>query len=753
MSRVKLDRKSLLIILMLCTMIGAAAFAPYRLGDANAVTAVTTYNSSTSSAPPTVVGWGGVRLDESQANSANPASQVFSGEAASNMELQVQRLQTRGFNGIRVSFQSACSSPQEMGAYDPAWLNRAITIAKHYNFWIIVDYHGYNDLTSSTGVNCWLGYWNPIVQQFMGAYSQIIWEPINEPAMTSGTDVASLSNAYQQWINQARGLGDTHWIVVQSLCSSNCSFSNMADGYPTVSDTQGRIFISLHSYMAYRWYSSSWNNGTADSLAQQFYDAVVSGSQRTGWPVLNTEGGPDPQGINCSGGVSLPSPLCAPDQIQVGSAGHSITTFHFIQALTSLYDSNTPQRINWLWWPMGSWTDTPLADLLYGALSSDGWGSLLQYKSVSTQVVLNPPILAVPANEIVSAYSTLTFQVGATGSSSTQIVTLSAASLPTNSTFLPATGNTVSGTFSWTPTQSQVGTYTVGFTAIDTGNSALYTTQTVSIQVQDVISIIITNPPILAVPGNQIVVAYSTIAFRVIAAGSTSNQIVTLSASALPTNSTFPSVTGNTVSGTFSWTPTQSEVGAYTVGFTATDTNNSSLYTTGTVVIQVQSFASGKIKVAPVLVVPSAETVPVGSTLTFRVNATDTDLPIETLALSVSGQPAGSAFDASTGTFSWTPKSGEEGPYVITFKATGSGTPQMSDAKSVSVQVTSGPGGSGGSGRSCFLCGPSSPLESISSTSTILWLLLVGVTLGFGVSAMVVRSRTYKHHGISRTIP
>src|SRR5437879_7384462 len=301
------------------------------------------------------------------------------------MELQSQILLAKRFNGIRVSFQSACSSPQEMGAYDPAWLNRAITIAKHYNFWIIVDYHGYNDLTSSTGVNCWLGYWNPIVQQFMSAYSQIVWEPINEPAMTSSTDVASLSNAYQQWINQARALGDIHWIVVQSLCSSNCSFANMADGYPTVNDTQGRIFISLHSYMAYHWYSSSWNNATADSLAQQFYNAVVSGSQRAGWPVLNTEGGPDPQGLNCSGGVSLPSPLCAPDQVQVGSAGYSITTFHFILALTSLYDANTPQRINWLWWPMGSWTDTPLAEPQYGALSNDGWGSLLQYPQVPPQ--------------------------------------------------------------------------------------------------------------------------------------------------------------------------------------------------------------------------------------------------------------------------------------------------------------------------------------------------------------------------------
>jgi len=373
---------ALLMVLLLGATITEVAFEPYR---PTATKPLATYNSSTSSGYPTVVGWGGVRLDESQANPSNPPSQVFSGEAASNMELQVQRLQSRGFNAIRVSFRSACSSSQGMGAYNSTWLNRAITIAQEYGLWIIVDYHGTNELTNSTGVSCWLQYWNPIVQQFMNTYSQIIWEPINEPSMTNNTDVALLSNAYQQWINQARGLGDTHWIVVQNLCSSNCGFSNLADGYPTVNDTQGRVFISLHSYMGYPYYSSNWNNATAESLAQQVYNAVVSGSQRTGWPVLNTEGGADPQEVNCSGGVSLPSSKCAPDQVQVGSAGYSNTTFHFIQALTSLYDSNTPQRINWLWWPMGSWTDTPLAEPQYGALSNDGWGSLLQYPQVPPQ--------------------------------------------------------------------------------------------------------------------------------------------------------------------------------------------------------------------------------------------------------------------------------------------------------------------------------------------------------------------------------
>jgi len=737
----KLDRKPLFIILMLCGTITAATLAPYRLDSTNALT---TYNASTSSAPPTIVGWGGVRLDESQADLANPPSQVFLGESASNMELQVQRLLARGFNGIRVSFQSACSSPQEMGSFDPNWLYRAIIIAKHYNFWIIVDYHGYNDLTNTTGVNCWLGYWNPIVQQFMGAYNQIIWEPINEPAMTSTTDVASMSNAYQQWIDQARGLGDPHWIVVQNLCSSNCGFSNMADGYPTVNDTQGKIFISLHSYMAYKWYSSGWNNGTADSLAQQFYNAVVSGSQRTGWPVLNTEGGPDPQGLICSGGISLPSPLCAPDQIQVGSAGYSITTFHFIQALTSFYDSNTPQRINWLWWPMGSWTDTPLGELMYGALSiPDGWGSILQYKPVSSQIPPNNPILAVPGNQVVSAYSTLTFQVSATGSTNSQIVILSASRLPTNSTFAPATpGNTVSGTFSWTPTHSQLGTYTVDFTATSAIDASLFTTQTITIQVQNVVSVITISPPILALPGNQIVTAYSTLAFRVVAAGSTSNQIVTLSASNLPTNSTFQPGTGNTVSETFSWTPTQSQAGTYTISFTATDTSNSSLYATEMVGIQVQNLVSGRITI-PVLVVPGTETVTIGSTLTFRVSATDPDLPNAILTLSVTGRPTGSTFDSSTGTFSWTPKTGEEGTYVMTFKATDNGTPQMSNIKTVSVQVADQTGGS------CGNCGPFSWITSILSATTMLW-LVAGMTIGFTLPLLVLRSRIYRHGGLGR---
>src|SRR5438093_1250241 len=346
---------------------------------------------------PVLVGWGGVRMDESVANSGGVPSAVFPGESASDMELLLIKLKAAGYNTVRVDFDPYCSDTVDynyMSVYSQTNAQRAVEIAQHYGFWIIIDYHGYSDIFRNT--SCWLNYWKPIVQNIGPLYSKIIWEPENEPTLdctnspsscptascSSDTScVTALSSAFQQWINQARALGDTHWIVVQNLCSYGCGLSNMADGYPTVTDPLGtlsqggKIFISLHSYMDYGQNSGSWNSATADSVAQQYYQAVVSGVSNTGWPALNTEGGTDPL---CSS--------CAPDTILDGSAGYTTTTFAFIQALTNLYDSNSPQRINWVWWPAGSWTNTPGAGT-YGATQCNsnpiGWGCLLTFQPLA----------------------------------------------------------------------------------------------------------------------------------------------------------------------------------------------------------------------------------------------------------------------------------------------------------------------------------------------------------------------------------
>ena len=183
--------------------------------------------------------------------------------------MQVRKLAGMGFNAFRVSFQSQCTTWQEMGSYKPSYLNRSITIANKYGMWIIVDYHGFTDLDDGSSASCWLSFWQPVVKQFEQSYDRIIWEPLNEPT-GFGDNVTFLGQEYRLWINQARGLGDTHWIVVQNLCSYTCGFTDFADGYPTVADPAGRIFISLHSYLDYKEYSTVWNNATAEAVANQY---------------------------------------------------------------------------------------------------------------------------------------------------------------------------------------------------------------------------------------------------------------------------------------------------------------------------------------------------------------------------------------------------------------------------------------------------------------------------------------------------
>ncbi len=316
-------------------------------------------------------------------NETNPPSLVFSSEQASNQEMQVRKLVAMGFSAFRVSFAPACSTlGQFMTSYNSTRLERSIRIAEHFGLWVIVDYHGYDDAASSGGLACWLGFWKTVVQDFTKRYERIVWEPLNEPTGFGGSNVSGLSNVYQLWINQTRLLADTHWIVVQNLCSYGCTFSvsHYAEGYPNVTDAVGRVFISLHTYMDYGAYSASWDNATAELVAHQFYESMIAGAQNTGWPMLNTEGGPGRVEKTVNG-----ADVTCPDLVLTGSAGYCSTNFHFIQTLTSLLDSHTPKRFGWLWWPMGSWTDTPGANV-YGALAFTGWGSFLLYTRATISV-------------------------------------------------------------------------------------------------------------------------------------------------------------------------------------------------------------------------------------------------------------------------------------------------------------------------------------------------------------------------------
>jgi hypothetical protein len=79
-----------------------------------------------------------------------------------------------------------------------------------------------------------------------------------------------------------------------------------------------------------------------------------------------------------------------------------------------------------------------------------------------------------------------------------------------------------------------------------------------------------------------------------------------------------------------------------------------------------------------------------GKTVTFTPNATDHDLPAQTLTFSlVFPAPAGATFDPATGAFAWTPTpdQSDRGTYRIPVRVTDNGSPPMSDLQTAEITV------------------------------------------------------------------
>lgn len=118
---------------------------------------------------------------------------------------------------------------------------------------------------------------------------------------------------------------------------------------------------------------------------------------------------------------------------------------------------------------------------------TDGNGGIAERDIALTVLPINSntaPIVTVPGAQSIKVGQTLTFQVSATDPDAGQTITLVAANMPQGASFTPASPvGTLTGTFSWTPTANQVGTFTVNFTAADNGNPPLSDAKSVTITV------------------------------------------------------------------------------------------------------------------------------------------------------------------------------------------------------------------------------------------------------------------------------
>ncbi len=262
-----------------------------------------------------------------------------------------------------------------------------------------------------------------------------------------------------------------------------------------------------------------------------------------------------------------------------------------------------------------------------------------------------PPVVTAPALREVTAGDHLTFTVSSSDPDGNNI-TIMASGVPPDAMFSPNGSGT--GTFNWTTDLGDAGEYDVTFTAMNSLAGAAVT------------HISVASPPTLAIaPIDDVTVEGGSSVSVAVNASGVPGAMITLTA-ALPSFAILnPPGTGTgAVNTTITVSPPAGSAGTYHASVTAISLGASFTETFDIIV----TGDTGPQNHAPVLTAPAAQTVAVGFTLGFDVAASDADG--DHVALIASASPPGSGFvdnGDNTGSFTWTPASGQAGTYVASF--------------------------------------------------------------------------------------
>jgi PKD repeat protein len=297
-------------------------------------------------------------------------------------------------------------------------------------------------------------------------------------------------------------------------------------------------------------------------------------------------------------------------------------------------------------------------------IASDG--ILADSESVSIMVndVNRAPVLDSIGSKVVQEGQTLEFRISAIDPDG-DAVTLTAADIPTNASFVDS-GNGA-GSFTFDPDYTQSGLYTVTFKASD---GILPDSEIVSITVNEAGN----QSPVLDSIGSKSVDESQSLEFRVYSTDPDGDAI-TLSIDSIPSNASF--VDSGNGAGSFTFNPDYTQAGTYNLTFIASD---GSLADSELVVIVVND-----INQAPVLDSIGSKIVEEGQTLEFRVSATDLDG--DAMVLSADSIPLNASFVDSgngAGSFSFDPTYTQSGSYNVVFTASDG---LLADSESVSISV------------------------------------------------------------------
>jgi hypothetical protein len=289
-----------------------------------------------------------------------------------------------------------------------------------------------------------------------------------------------------------------------------------------------------------------------------------------------------------------------------------------------------------------------------------------------------PPVLDPIGDREVSELEQLLIALSASDPNEFDLA-FSVADAPTGSSLTDNGDGTAE--FLWTPTSEQAGNYDVLFTVTNDGSPPASAREQITITVGNV-----NRPPTLDPIGSRVGAVGEPLEIALTASDPDLGDTLAFAVSDAPAGSDL--VDNNDGSAVFSWTPDSGQAGGYSVTFSVTDDGETDgapdpLTDAETVSIQI-----GDGNRPPVLAPIGSRQVEEEEELRIVLTASDPDGGA--LSFSAEDLPQGASFvDNGDGTaqFAWTPETGSQGEYPVTFTVADDGDPPLTDAETVLIEV------------------------------------------------------------------
>ena len=335
-----------------------------------------------------------------------------------------------------------------------------------------------------------------------------------------------------------------------------------------------------------------------------------------------------------------------------------------VNTLTFSFDGTVPSGAaitddgNFTWTP----TESQDGDHTITVQVTDGSLTDSETLTVTVNEVNVAPVLNAIGDKGTSELVELTFTATA---SDTDVVdnVVNTLTFSFDGTFPSGAAITDDGNFTWTPTESQVGSHDI---TVQVTDGSLTDSETLTVTVRDV-----NVAPVLNTIGDQTVNEFVELTFT---ATASDDDSLTFSF-----DGTVPSGAAITDDGNFTWIPTESQDGDHTITVQVTD---GSLTDSETLTVTVN-----EVNVAPVLNAIGDKGTSELVELTFTATASDTDVVdnvVNTLTFSFDGTfPSGAAI-TSAGVFTWTPTESQDGDHTITVQVTDG---SLTDSETLTVTV------------------------------------------------------------------